>query len=851
MHRKDIFIYQTGICLILLFLLWFFPAYAQRSVGPAVNNPICTAYDDEGSAPIEETRPLVDTESISFVENRGQIVDMDGNLCPDILYSADAGAARLYFTQRGVSYVFQRAEEGSADIERSAGDKMTSAHRSDISSASEFSYYRMDMLLVGSNSDVRIRAEQELPGYDNYYYAHCPQGITHVRSFGRIVYENVYDRIDMVFAASADRTKYEFIVHPGGDASRIRLRYDGAVTITQSESGGLAIATPIGKIGEQSPYSYQYGAKEIPSAFVLEGSEISFEIGAFDTTQPLVIDPWATYYGGSGSEAGWGIATDASGNVIVGGWTNSVDFPVQGGYQGTSAGNSDVFVVKFSSTGTRQWATYYGGSHNEAGYNLTTDGAGNIVVAGPVASIDFPVLNAAQSTIGAYGADDLFVFKLNPDGTRQWATYYGGSERETCGGVACDGNGNVIVSGGTTSSNFPVVNAYQSSANGQRDAIVVKFSSTGSVQWATYFGGNRDETSESVAVDASGNVIITGWTVSQNFPVLNALQPTIASPLANDAFIAKLSASGVPIWCTYYGGSGGDNGYSVATDNSGSILFTGVTGSLDFPVHAAFQLYIGGQSDVFVVKLLADGSRCWATYYGGSSYEFGRFITADADDNVLITGTTSSENFPVENEWQTSHGGNWDAFIVKFNALGSRQWATYLGGDRYDEGLSIATDGSRNVLLTGSTYSLDFPVYNAWQSSLVGETQDVFIASLSPDGILMPLYMPATPTDLTVTALTPTKVQLTWTDNADNESEYVIEMQRESFEWVEAATDTANATQCTLTGLQSSTLYSFRVKAVNWAFSSAYSNIAQITMPEFKAPANLRVSDISSKEITC
>ncbi len=793
---------------------------------------------------------------IVFTENRGQVVDTDGRLRPDILYTADAGTARLYFTTGGVSYVFHESAGESSDLVEQDASKISGPMRAAFPADAGFSTHRMDMQLVGSNPFVRIRAEEKLSSYSNYYYPHCPEGITHVPGYRRIVYENVYDHIDMVFAAAPGKTKYEFVVRAGGDPSQIRLRYDGAVAMEHAADGRLFIATPIGAIDEQSPYSYQVMGKDVPTTFVLSGKEVTFDVGAYDPTQTLVIDPWATYYGGTETDDAYGVAVDPSGDIIVCGYTYSTDFPVSGGPQGTHAGGYDIAILKFSNSGSPLWSTYYGGSANEMGHDIAVDASGNIAIVGPVGSIDFPVKNALQPAIAAKTADDAFVLMLSGSGACQWATYFGGTYREHGIGIALDGSGDVVITGFTESDDFPVKNAWQKDKKQQNDAFLSKFSSTGALLWSTYIGGERGDGGEGVTVDASGDIVLVGVTTSQYFPVQNALQPVIGNPSSNDAFIAKFSSAGVLDWCTYCGGSGGDGAYAVTTDNSRNVIVGGSTGSADFPVSGAEQPYIGGGSDAYILKMTPGGARILATFFGGSGGDGIGGVATDANDNMFFTGGTNSVNLPVVNPWQPKHASSSDAYVVKLDRHGKKQWATYLGGDRYDVGRSIDCDGSGNVILCGRTSSLDFPVYNAWQPDLVtiqsGDNfygTDMFVASMSPDGIIMPLYKPATPTNLSVTALSPTKVMLSWTDNADNETEYIIEMRKEDGPWQVVATDTMNAFQHMLTGLQPQTRYTFRVKAVNWAFDSDYSPEKEIIMPVFPAPLNLKVADVSSKEV--
>ncbi len=689
--------------------------------------------------PGENTNPVTreyKPQRIAFTENRGQIIDVTGKPCPDILFTADAGGAKLYFTRRGVSYVFTLFEESQTDVSEATGGTIHEYYLLQKTAVPDVTFYRMDMMLLGSNPSVRIRPENELYGYDNYYYAHCPDGITHVKSYGRIVYENVYDNIDMIFTSSATKTKYEFIVHPGGDISNIRLWYDGATGIDEKDDDRISIFTPIGEISEQTPYSYQDGNRAVVSAFVVEGNEITFDVGEYDPSQPLVIDPWATYYGGNVRETGLGISSDGSGNVAVTGWTTSTNFPVQSGHQGSHAGDDDAFVIKLSSAGVRQWATYYGGSQRDRGNHITMDGNGSIIITGPTTSWDFPVHNAVQPTTGSVSANDAFIVKFNSGGIRQWATYFGGASSETSWGVVTDANANIIFTGGTFSTNFTVLNAHQPANAGGKDAYLVKLSSTGTILWSTYYGGSGNDVARRIDIDDNGNPVITGWTLSTNFPALNAFQGTHASPGIRDAFVVKFNSNGVPQWSTYYGGSSWDWGYGITADGNGDVIISGNTGSVNFPVQNAFQTTSGGGEDAFVVKFNANGVRQWATYYGGSSVEISWSIATDDNDNVLFTGVTLSSNFPVLNASQPYINGSEDAFVVKFNASGTRQWATFLGGSSGETGYGITTDGSGNVLVAGETWSTDFPVFNAWQSSSGGGSHDAIVVSLTPSGVI-------------------------------------------------------------------------------------------------------------------
>ena len=708
---------------------------------------------------------FLNQSGIRFQENRGQIIDTDGKVRNDIAFVANAPGARLYFRNNGISYVFTRELHTSAlhlPIETMEYDGALPKQKADIES------YRLDMTLIGCNPRSKIRADGALSGYVNYYLPHCPDGLMGIREYGRVVYENIYDKVDFELFSVDGRMKYNFVVRPGGDPRAIRMKYDGAQSAALTREGALAINTPLGRIEESAPYSYAgETSTEIASRFVKKGHTVSFIIGDYDKTQTLTIDPWATYYGGSERDIAHGIDTDASGNILVCGETYSSNFPVQNPYQGSHAGGSeDAFVVKFNGWGSRLWATYYGGSHLDYASSISVDGNGNVVISGVTVSTDLPVQNAFQSS-HAGGSWDCFIVQFNGNGTRQWATYYGGSSLDGDNSidvkhntVATDGNGNVVLTHSTTSTDLPVQNAFQDFYAGNMDAFVVKFNVSGVLQWATYYGGTWNDFGHCIATDGNGNVVIGGGTWSDDFPVLNAFQGTRAGN--SDAFVVKFDGSGTRQWATYYGGTGGDDVKCIATDGSGNVVFGGNTSSTNFPIENPHQVSSGGAQDVFVVKFNGSGTRQWATYYGGSGADIAYDIDTDGNGNVVFAGWTSSGNFPVQNPAQGSNAGAEDAFVVKFNGGGVCQWATYVGGNSGDKAYGIATDGSGNVTISGLTMSWNFPVVNPLQVSHAGGSYDAFVVHFDANGAI-PVELDA----FTARHTADNDIQLQWTTTTE------------------------------------------------------------------------------------
>ena len=274
---------------------------------------------------------------------------------------------------------------------------------------------------------------------------------------------------------------------------------------------------------------------------------------------------WATYYGGSGYEDGNAITSDVNNNVLITGRTNSTNFPVYnpgGGayFQNTYAGFEDIFILKFNSSGVRQWATYYGGNNEDIGYSIASDNNNNVLITGKTESTNLPMYDPGsgayfQGTHGGGGVhfDDIFILKFSSSGIRQWATYYGGNDEDIARSITTDNNNNILITGKTKSSNFPIQNPgggvyYQNTNAGYEDIFILKFNSGGGRQWATYYGGDGPDLGLSINTDGNNNILVTGYTISYNFPVFDPgggayFQSTPG--YLSDVFILGFTPSGV------------------------------------------------------------------------------------------------------------------------------------------------------------------------------------------------------------------------------------------------------------------------------------------------------------------
>ena len=644
---------------------------------------------------------------VSFTENKGQISDQNYNPRPDVLFSGAANGLTFHIRKDGISYETSRVDSWKEQDEN-LPEGMVEEGKID-SVPDQMTIYRTDINWLGFNKDYTIASGESNAGFNNYYLPSCPEGAMNVKSYTDVTFKNLYAGVDVKWYEKNGELEYDFIVAPNTDYTKISWEIKGADRITIGENGQLIIETPLGNIEEQAPIAFQ-GETIVEAAWKIDGNKISFQLGNYNENEVLIIDPvvrlWGTYYGGTGDEYGESCATDMSGNVYLSGQTGSTSgIATTGAHQTTYGGSYEAFLVKFNSSGVRLWGTYYGGTGADIGASCATDMSGNVYLAGYTQSTTgIATTGAHQTTSGGYY--DAFLVKFNSSGVRQWGTYYGGTAFDEGISCATDASGNVYLAGLTLSSaGITTTGAHQTTfGGGSSDAFLVKFNSSGVRQWGTYYGGTGYDEGASCATDTSGNVYLAGYTSSTaGIATTGAHQNTIA--WSDDAFLVKFNSSGVRQWGTYYGGTGRADGVSCATDASGNVYLAGRTDSeTGIATTGAHQTtYGGGYYDAFLVKFNSSGVRQWGTYYGGTGRDEGASCATDASGNVYLAGRTKSTTaIATTGAHQTTYGGgSYDAFLVKFNSSGVRQWGTYYGGTGYDREASCATHTSGNVYLAG------------------------------------------------------------------------------------------------------------------------------------------------------
>ncbi|GIV54999.1 MAG: hypothetical protein KatS3mg039_1517 [Candidatus Kapaibacterium sp.] len=649
---------------------------------------------------------LAQAQGLEFLENKGQVTDDQGRPVEAVRFTAHSNGAKLFFMPDRIAHVFFTVEGPGARFEPGKGVSSKELDQTRIRTE------RVDMELVGANKNLNLRAEGLLPGVTNFFTASAgPDGITGVRSFSTIVYENVYPNIDLVLKARGKGMKAEFIVRPGGDPSMIRLRYSGARSLTATTDGGYRIETGLGALTEDAPYSFVRTAEgnqtEIAVRFRVEGETVTFDVPTYDRTQTLVIDPnrdWGTLHGGSVEDQITGVATQRSFNpasnapyIYVCGFTAGGTFPLLSASQGTYGGGAyDAFVAAYQYGGARTYSTYFGGANDDRAYGIAADGSGQVWIVGQTRSTAWTgVFTNTQN-----GDVDGFVARFNSGGTPQAARYIGGAADDYLLAVAYDGT-NLTVGGHTASTGLATTGVFQTTYNGLYCGMIARVPATAlnGITWLTYYGNNtgNPNTQETYVTSLSprgttGDVWVGGYT---NSPNTNQAIATIGSfntvvnnngsgsttGAANyDGFVALITSSGGRTAATYYGAVQNDRVLGVAHDPiSDGVIAVGRTNSVNTTGNliastTGFNTVLNNgtnstaSDDGFVARLTVSGTtmnRDWGSYWGSTADDYLTSVAVD-DNNVSFVAPNTDAN-----------GTGGKIFVAGQTAGSSGDFATY------------------------------------------------------------------------------------------------------------------------------------------------------------------------------
>ncbi len=576
-----------------------------------------------------------------------------------------------------------------------------------------------------------------------------------VPNYGRLQVRGLYRGVDLIYYGNAGQLEYDLLIKPGADPRQIRLAFHGSHP-TLDRDGNLNAAFTL-----KRPVAYQISPSgsriEVASRFRrnADGS-YGFALGRYDRDRELVIDPVVTlaqYIGGSSQDIGYAIGHDAQGFVYVAGTTYSSDFPTAGAAAGnTPPGGEDLFIAKIDPTAAPAaqiiYAGFIGGSGNDSLGGMTVDSRGFVYLTGTTASSDFPTVNASQTALN--GTSDGFVMKLDLFEVPLYSTYLGGSGVDNANAIAVDSQGRMWVTGGTQSTDFPIVNGFQAAA-GSQDAFVSGIdptqSGSGSLFYSTYLGGTWWDTGRGIAAASDGTIWVVGGTYSYNFPVAgSSFNSNYGS--GGDAFVSQINTTpgGSHLaYSTFLGGSDLEEARNVILDAHGRVIVSGYTLSQNFPVTGdALQGQYGGNTDVFVSILnpaTSTGQLVYSTYFGGSNADVPFDLKLDGNGSLYVAGLTTSNGLPATaNALQAAYDNTMDAFALKFNpstpGAAGISFFTYLGSDGLQIAYGIDFDANNNIYLTGYTSGPIFDALGGPGKGTSAGNPDAFVIGFSTQALV-------------------------------------------------------------------------------------------------------------------
>jgi uncharacterized protein (TIGR03437 family) len=456
--------------------------------------------------------------------------------------------------------------------------------------------------LVGARTEAQVEGLDALPARGHYYLGNDPsRWRTGVPLYQRTQYRDAYPGVDILYYRGAGgELEHDFIVAPGADPAQIRFRIEDADSLTLSPEGDLVAASGAGPIVYRQPAAYQVaeeGRRSVPAAYRLREGEVTFDLGDYDASRPLFIDPVVSLpviIGGRNEDAGFDIRLDADNNSYITGVTRSPDFPTQAGAPApTLRGGYDTFVTKLGpDLRTILWTAFLGGAADDIALRIELDARGAPIIAGRTNSADLPTRAALQST--RRGNLDGFIAKFTTGGSLEFSTYFGGTANDLINGLGVDAAGNILVAGGTNSADFPTTaGAVQRTMRGPADCFISRLNAAATqVITSTFFGGDQVESCTVLTLNSAGDILVAGLTAlasagaANNLPVTaTAFQRTYGGG-AQDGFVARFnSALTQLLYSTYIGGSGDvDEPSYLFVDPGGNAWTGGRTNSPNFPL---------------------------------------------------------------------------------------------------------------------------------------------------------------------------------------------------------------------------------------------------------------------------
>lgn len=608
------------------------------------------------------------------------------------------------------------------------------------------------MSIVGGDPKATIAGLDKQQAVSHYYAGHDQaKWRSNVSRYGKVRYQDVYPGVDLEYYGKGGELEYDFILDPGRDPDRIEIRFDGVEGMRLDRAGNLVLKTANGDMVQHRPVVYQNIAGKritIDGAYALRGDDrFGFKLGAYDRSQPLVIDPvlaYGSYLGGNRADFARGVALDPAGNIYVAGITYSLTFPFNRSSATQASASGDALICKLRPDGaTVVYCAYLGGDGSDEVTAVATDGQGNAYLTGATNSSNFPVKNVTPPVKVGY---DGFLTKLSPTGSMiVFSTLVTGSR---VAAIKVDAAGASYLAGETVYNGLgATAGAFDTSQNSPTDAFVAKYSAAGAKLYATYLGGIWDDGAWGIAIDASGCAYVTGYTESEDFPTKGARQPALGGN--RDGFLAKFNPSGSAlVFSTFHGGAGWDAAGDVAVDPYGRAYVLGA-GDLDIPEVSPLPWWgFPPSSGGFISAFNPAGNELFFYSHVRASVEQ---LELDNSGNVIVAGVSHSGSIPVVGgrAFSEEEGRN-DVYVAKFNpANGKLLYSTYYGanwseagtGDTHvdnDSPSGVAVNAWGDIVLVGKVEGDNLPLANPLQAANAtpvsegSDREDFFVSRFSP-----------------------------------------------------------------------------------------------------------------------
>lgn len=649
-----------------------------------------------------------------FIENKGQIIDTEGKIRSDIICYAKLDKYSVYITNKGIAFTWCEYDNSEQDASKS------------LDTNSLYTIYRKDIDFVNAGfQQYEFRNQSNV--VFNYYLSYLEDNILNVSTFSSITFKSIYPLIDLEISIKNNKLLFDFFTS--------NITALGAISISNIENDAIVF-------NPSDCYQVRYH---------LKGDEIStpnITKEKSNLTQEFNSNvEWTTFLGGENLDFATSVSSDKEGNIIVGGISKSQLFPTtEGVFERNSKGDHDIFISKFSADGTLIWSTLAGGSYFDTLNDLEVASDSTIWYCGETGSQDYPLTDNAYQK--KYGGDigDGIIGRFTRDGKRIYISYYGGDGYDTFNELALNSKGDIFFTGPTTSNNFPTSdNAIKNNKTGSYDGFLVGFDNYYSRLYSSLWGGDSDDWGEGITIDNYDNILIMGYTNSENYLTKNAYQPKIKGGL--DGYLAKFDSNLNLIWSTYLGGSGNDYFNKLKHDKYNNVYLRGCTNSSDLPVTIdAIQKNYAGNNDLFIMKYDFNGSLKMATYFGGTDAEGWDHVNAqfggiDVDNfgNIAISGNTGSANLPItENAYQKKIGkydGSTDSYIIVLDSNHKLLYSSYFGGLFNEKGYDVCFNSTGDLINVGYTSSPDFPIIKDAFQSIIQGNFDGYIIKFAPPAV--------------------------------------------------------------------------------------------------------------------